>query len=506
MNTLDGVLRARAASDGARVAIDFEDHHFTFADVAARADEWSRVLRDVGVGPAARVALMSGNRPEFVFAVYGALQLGAAVVMCSPAWKTRELEHACSLTEPGFVVTDAVGAGAFAAVRPEIVVVRIDEPLPAAGAEPLIYADDPDADAVLVFSSGTTGYPKAVRHTHRTMGHGVAHWITALGLTADDRFQVATPPVHILGLLNIVTAVAAGARLRLHPRFDLDALLATIEHDRVTLEMAVAPIALGMANHPELERYDLSSLRYVMWGATPVTPEVAATVTRRSGVRWLPCYGTSEVPVLTGNPVDRPAEWRLDSPGLPIPASPAGPGTAGSAGTEIRIADPVTGEILGPDQTGEIEVRSPSAMVGYLPADATADAFHDGWYRTGDLGHLEPSGWLHITDRLKEMIKVRGYQVAPAEVEAVLHADPRVRDCAVFGVPDPERGEAVVAAVARVDSPAGASLTDDEVREIVASQLAHYKQVRHVVFVDEVPRLPSGKALRRVLKDQFGDT
>jgi acyl-CoA synthetase (AMP-forming)/AMP-acid ligase II len=142
-------------------------------------------------------------------------------------------------------------------------------------------------------------------------------------------------------------------------------------------------------------------------------------------------------------------------------------------------------------------------MVGYLPDDATADAFHDGWYRTGDLGHLEPSGWLHITDRLKEMIKVRGYQVAPAEVEAVLHADPRVRDCAVFGVPDTERGEAVVAAVARVHSPAGASLTVDEVREIVASQLAHYKQVRHVVFVDEIPRLPSGKALRRVLKDQF---
>jgi len=497
MDTLDAVLRARAASDGARVALDVADREITYAEVAAQADDWSRALRGIGVGPGARVALSSGNRPEFVFAAYGALQLGAAVVMCSPAWKQRELEHACALTEPGFAVTDEPGAAAFAEVRPDIVVLRIDEPLPPTVDAPVVPAADVDADAVLVFSSGTTGFPKAVRHTHRTMGHGVAHWITALGLTADDRFQVATPPVHILGLLNIVTAVAAGARLRLHPRFDLDTLLAAIERDRVTLEMAVAPIALGMANHPGLERYDLSSLRYVMWGATPVTPEVAATVTRRSGVRWLPCYGTSEVPVLTANPVDRPDEWRLDSPGLPLPASAAGPGT------EIRIADPVTGEILGPDQTGEIEVRSASAMVGYLPADATADAFHDGWYRTGDLGHLESSGWLHITDRLKEMIKVRGYQVAPAEVEAVLHADPRVRDCAVFGVPDETRGEAVVAAVAVVDSPAGASLTDDEVREIVASQLAHYKQVRHVVFVDEVPRLPSGKALRRVLRDQW---
>ncbi len=228
MDTLDGVLRARATTDATRVALDFEDQGFTFADVAARADDWSRALHDAGVGPGARVAVMSGNRPEFVFAVYGVLQLGAAVVMCSPAWKARELEHACALTEPGFVVTDDAGALAFNAVRPTITVVRIDEPVSSERAEPLTCADDVDADAVLVFSSGTTGFPKAVRHTHRTMGHGVAHWITALGLTADDRFQVATPPVHILGLLNIVTAVAAGARLRLHLRFDLDALLAAI--------------------------------------------------------------------------------------------------------------------------------------------------------------------------------------------------------------------------------------------------------------------------------------
>lgn len=497
MQTLDAVLRERAASDGGRVALAFGDDEITYAEVAARADEWARALHAAGVHAGSRVALMSGNRPEFVFAAYGVLQLGAAVVMCSPAWKARELEHACALTEPGFAVTDEAGVPAFAEVRPAMVVVRVDELVPPADGPAPSPSHSADAEAVLVFSSGTTGFPKGVRHTHRTMGHGVAHWITALGLSADDRFQVATPPVHILGLLNIFTAVAAGARLRLHPRFDLDVLLAAIERDRITLEMAVAPIALGMANHPDIERYDLSSLRYVMWGATPVTPEVAEMVTRRTGVRWLPCYGTSEVPVLTANPVGRPDEWRLDSPGLPIPGSP------GTEGTQIRICDPATGAVLDPDQTGEIEVLSPSAMVGYLPDDATADAFHDGWYRTGDLGHLEPGGWLRITDRLKEMIKVRGYQVAPAEIEAVLHADPRVRDCAVFGVTDEERGEAVIAAVAVVDGPAGASFTDDDVRAIVASQLAHYKQVRHVVFVDEIPRLPSGKALRRVLKDQF---
>jgi acyl-CoA synthetase (AMP-forming)/AMP-acid ligase II len=143
-------------------------------------------------------------------------------------------------------------------------------------------------------------------------------------------------------------------------------------------------------------------------------------------------------------------------------------------------------------------------MVGYLPAVETAAAFHDGWYRTGDIGHLEPDlegdAWLHITDRLKEMIKVRGFQVAPAEVEAVLHGDARVRDCAVFGVPDPELGEAIVAAVVAGE---GVTVTPAELQDTVAGQLAGYKRVRHMVLVDEIPRLPSGKALRRVLKEQW---
>jgi acyl-CoA synthetase (AMP-forming)/AMP-acid ligase II len=430
---------------------------------------------------------MSANRPEFVFAVYGALQLGAAVVMFSPAWKALEVQHACAVVSPQFVLGDAAGCAALAAALPSAPVVRLDDAASAAG-DPGPLVDDVDADAVLVFSSGTTGLPKAVRHTHRSLGHGVEDWIASLGLTDRDHFQVATPPVHILGLLNIVTAVAAGSRIRLHPRFDLDASLRAIAEERMTLEMAVAPIALGMANHPHLEDFDLSSLRYIMWGATPVAEEVARTVSRRSGVRWLPAYGTSEVPVIAANPVQDPERWRLDSAGLAAP------------GVEIRIADPETGAVLDPGSTGEIEVRSRSAMAGYLPDSETAAAFHDGWYRTGDIGWLEPEGWLHITDRLKEMIKVRGFQVAPAELEAVLHGDPRVHDCAVFGVDDAELGEAIVAAV--VLAP-GTQVSPEELQAVIADRLAGYKRVRHVVMVDAIPRLPSGKALRRQLKEAW---
>jgi acyl-CoA synthetase (AMP-forming)/AMP-acid ligase II len=494
--TLTAVLARRARDDAERLALDFEDRSFTFAQVHEQAAGWRARLRAAGAGPGSRVALMAGNRPEFVFAVYGTLQLGASVVMCSPAWKATEIRHACSVASPVLAVGDAAGCAAFAEAAPALPCLALDQtatpPGDAAAPVPQSRDDhagaDPGMDAVLVFSSGTTGLPKAVRHTHRTMGHAVRHWITALGLTDRDRFQVATPPVHILGLLNIFTAVAAGARIRLHPRFDLDALLRAVQEDRITLEMAVAPIALAMANHPRLEEFDLSSLRYVMWGATPVAEEVARTVTRRSGVEWLPAYGTSEVPVIAANPVQEPGRWRLDSVGLPVP------------GVEVRIADAESGAVVPAGQTGEIQVASPSAMVGYLPDSETAAAFQDGWYRTGDIGWVEPEGWLHITDRLKEMIKVRGFQVAPAEIEAVLHADARVRDCAVFGVADPELGEAIVAAVVPV---AGADVEPASLQAAVAEQLAGYKRIRHLVVVDEIPRLPSGKALRRRLKARW---
>src|SRR5262249_49523799 len=307
-------------------------------------------------------------------------------------------------------------------------------------------------------------------------------------LGPSDRFQVATPPSPILGLLHLLTALHAGATLRLHPPFHLEGVLHRIAAEHMTLEMAVAPIALAMANHPDLERYDLSSLRYIMWGATPVTPSVAETVTRRTGVRWLPAYGASEVPVIAANPVADPSAWRLDSACLP------------AAGVTLRVTELDSGEVLAPGATGGIEVRSPSVMAGYLPDEANAEAFVAGWYRTGDVGWLEPEGWVHLTDRSKEMIKVSGFQVAPAEIEAVLHGHPAVLDCAVFGVEDERAGELPVAAV-QLDP--AAPVDPDELQRLVADTLATYKHLQRVVVVDAIPRLPSGKVLRRVLRDEL---
>jgi acyl-CoA synthetase (AMP-forming)/AMP-acid ligase II len=486
-------LEQAAQRFGDRAAIVAGERTWTFAALEQQANSYAGHLAAMNVVPGSRVAVMTTNRPEFVIAVHAISKLGAAAVLLNPAWKTLEVEHAVGLTDPAHAVADGPAVELLRETLGEQRVSDLDEE--AAAAPPGGRIDvrrNPsgrvDDDVLLVFSSGTTGFPKAVRHTHASIGAAIVHWAAALGLGPDDRFQVATPPSHILGLLNLVTATSAGAAVRLHRRFDLDAVLHHIQADRMTLEMAVAPIALALANHPDLEKYDLSSLRYIMWGATPVTPSVAETVTRRTGVRWLPAYGASELPVIAANPVREPEAWRLDSAGLPPRL------------VELRVADLDTGETLPSGGVGEIQARSPSVTAGYLPRHANAHAFVEGWYRTGDVGWLEPGGWVHLTDRSKEMIKVKGFQVAPAEVEAVLLGHPGVVDCAVFGVSDDEAGEIPVAAV-QLDP--GRQATPEELRALVAESLASYKRLRDVVVVEEIPRLPSGKVLRRVLREEW---
>ncbi|ORA19196.1 class I adenylate-forming enzyme family protein [Mycobacterium arosiense] len=459
-------------------ALVFEERRFSAPELDALADGWAATLAKDGVTAGDRVAVMASNRPEFLAVVLAIWRLAATAVLVSPAWKRDEVDHAFALTEPAYAVGDHP---VLAGLMPML---HLDEPV--AAAEPGAGSPPPGADAALVFSSGTTGLPKAVRHTHASLDAAVRHWRQALQLTHRDRIQVATPPSHILGLLNLLTAWRTGAGVRLHPRFNVERVLQHIESDRITVEMAVAPIALAIASHPGLESYDLSSLRYIMWGAAPVNAHVAETVTRRTGVGWLPAYGTTELPVMACNPIE---DSRLDTVGRAVP------------GVDLRVVSLDTGEPVGPGEVGEIQARAASLMAGYLPAAATGEAIRDGWYRTGDVGWLDSGGWLRITDRLKEMIKVRGFQVAPAEIETVLHAHPAVKDCAVFGIPDGLNGEAVVAAVT-TSAPVDAT----HLTAMVDEKLASYKQLSRVVFVPEIPRLPSGKVLRRVLKERYGCT
>ncbi|MBY0286946.1 MAG: AMP-binding protein [Mycobacteriaceae bacterium] len=457
------------------IALAFEEREYTMAELDALACGMAATLEHRGVRHGDRVAIMSSNRPEFVVALRAIWLLGASAVLLSPAWKRTEVEHALTLTKPGYAVGD------HPVLAESMPMLSLDEEITAG--ERRVGTPAPKSDALFVFSSGTTGMPKAVRHTHASFAVAVQHWRDALDLSSADRMQIMTPPSHILGLLNIVMALETGTWIRLHRRFDIDTMLRHIESDRITIEMAVAPIALALAAHPDLEKYDLSSLRYVMWCATPVTQSVAEVVSRRAGVRWVTAYGASELPVISCNDI---AGGRLDTVGRAVP------------GVDLRVVALDSGAAVAPGELGEIQVRSGSAMAGYLPDSATAGAFTDGWYRTGDVGYLDADGWLRITDRSKEMIKVRGFQVAPAEIEAVLHGHPAVEDCAVFGVPDAANGEAIVAAIK-----GNGSVGADELVALVAGRLASYKRPSQVKFVDEIPRLPSGKVLRRVLKERL---
>ena len=295
---MHGGLEAAAEKLPDHAAVLAGDERWTYGEIDRAANALAQHFAAYGVGRGDRVAVMTSNRPEFVVAINAASKLGAAPVMLNSSWKALEVGAALTLTNPRYGVADGAGASLLAEELGAGAVLDLDDAVSAEVIDRASTAPRPSVDvqetddAVFVFSSGTTGRSKAVRHVHRSIDCGTQHWVRALGLGPHDRFQVATPPSHILGLLNLLAAAAAGATVRLHRRFDLDEELRCIQDERMTLEMAVAPIALAMANHPTLEDYDLSSLRYVMWGATPITPSVAERV--------LCAHGRSLAPLLRG--------------------------------------------------------------------------------------------------------------------------------------------------------------------------------------------------------------
>ena len=496
------LLDAAAFLRPERIALLFEEERYTYRELLGMANALANGLEASGIGHGDRVALYMTNRPEWIASFFALSKVGASAVLVSPAWKQFEVEHAFSLTQPVAVIADGAGCDVVDAVGSVGRRYTADETGGGwvslrslmAGRSGVrtteLNGDLATMEVALPFSSGTTGLPKAVRHSHRTLFTGTVQWIATLNLTDADAMQTFSPLAHILGVVNVAACIGSGATIRLFRRLDLRVMLDSIARDHITVGVAVAPLAAAMADLPDLEDYDLSSMRYFGWAATPVAEAVANRFTERTGLRWLTAYGATESPVLFANPVLRPELWRVDSPGLPGPD------------VEPMIIDPETHAELPAGERGEIVVRNASTMLGYLPEDANELAFlPGGWYRTGDVGWLEPDGWLHITDRLKEMIKVSGFQVAPGELEAALLEHPDVADCAVFGVPDGPRGQAPHAAIV---GRTGASPDPAGIIVWMSERLAGYKRLAAVHVLDEIPRTASGKTLRRTLVDQFG--
>jgi 4-coumarate--CoA ligase len=281
------------------------------------------------------------------------------------------------------------------------------------------------------------------------------------------------------------TGLAAGATIVTMPRFDLEQFLQLHRDHHITRTFVAPPIVVALAKHPLVDKYDLSALRNVLSGAAPLSAELAIEAGSRLGCEVVQGYGMTELSPVTHLTV--PGGFKPGSVGVTVPR------------TELRIV--ADGQSLGVDADGEMWVRGPQVMKGYLNnPEATAETIDDeGWLHTGDIGHIDADGHVFVVDRLKELIKYKGFQVPPAELEAILLTHPAVADAAVIGLPDEEAGEVPIGFV--VLKP-GAETTEDAVAAFVAGQVAHYKQLRRVTFVDAIPKSASGKILRRVLRDE----
>jgi acyl-CoA synthetase (AMP-forming)/AMP-acid ligase II len=466
-----------------------------YRQLAAGVERVAAALAARGFSAGDVLALYSPNLPEYALAAYGAMAAGGAVTGANPLLTTEELAGQLADAQARLLVTvppfldRALAAADKAGVQEVLVFGEAEGATPfrelvAHRQPPARAAVDPARDvAALPYSSGTTGLPKGVELTHANLVTNVRQSLAALGLHEDDVVVAVAPFFHAIGF-NIVlhAGLAAGATVVTLPRFELEGFLRAIQDHRATLTIVVPPVALALAGHPLVDAYDLSSLRLLGVGGAPPGASVEQRCAERLGCVVGQGYGMTEASaLLTVGPLEAP---RRGSVGRLVP------------NTEARIVDPASGDDLGPGRTGELWIRGPQVMRGYRDRpDATARTVDaDGWLHAGDLCHLDLDGYLYVVDRLKELIKYKGYQVAPAELEHLLLTHPAVADAAVVPRPHPEAGEVPVAHVA-LRGPA----TEEELLAYVAERVAPYKRVRAVRLTDSVPRSPAGKLLRRVL-------
>jgi acyl-CoA synthetase (AMP-forming)/AMP-acid ligase II len=460
-------------------------------EMSARAA--SALTRDE-VGPGDVVALISHNKPLYVVACYAALRAGAVVTPINPELTAgemnKQLHESGATTVIGTTVIDSkideatVGTAVVRRYRLEGVVSGSLAALTLSDRCPLPIVDA-NSIAILAYSSGTTGASKGVMLSHRNLVANLQQHQGIWRVGERDVLCAALPMFHIYGF-NIVmnSALRAGATLITSPRFDLRTYLAMVEKFGVTRGNFVPPILLRLAQEPEVDEFDLSSMKIAACGAAPLDENTAARVTERTGIRIVQGYGMTEASPGTHFVAEDDLDVPVGSVGKLLPD------------TEARIVDPVTGHDVEAGEPGELWIRGPQVMQGYLGRpEATAQTVTDGWLHSGDIVEIR-DGNFYVVDRLKELIKYSGFQVAPAELEAVLLAHPKVLDVAVIGIPHPTAGEAPKAFVV-ADGPVDAN----ELLAWTAARVASYKKVREIEFIDQVPKSPTGKILHRVLKE-----
>jgi 4-coumarate--CoA ligase len=457
-------------------------------------------LLEQGFGTGTVVALMAPNIPEYCVIFHAVAWAGGTITTINPTYTDHEVRHQLEDSSADILISISMFADTAKAAAKGTKVDRIviideapegTEPLSGLIGTPLeeqVPVDLDNHNLCLPYSSGTTGLPKGVMLSHRNLSTNLEQIRPISGISAGDMSVAFLPFFHIYGLEVMMNAhLAIGAGLVTMPRFDLEMFLRLCQDHKTRSMWIVPPVALALAKHPLVDQYDLTCVKRIFSGAAPLGGDVAESVAARLNAQVDQGYGMTEM-----SPVSH--------------ASPAEGGRKGASGVSVpstlsRIVDPETGQNQPAGESGELWVKGPQIMRGYLNRDdATAETIvEDGWLRTGDIAHFDEDGFLYVTDRLKELIKYKGFQVAPAELEAELVGHPKIIDAAVIGKPDDEAGELPYAFV--VPPPGSEAPTLDEVQDYLAPRLSSYKQIRMLEVVEEIPKSASGKILRRFLRD-----
>ncbi|MFQ5916043.1 MAG: class I adenylate-forming enzyme family protein [Nitrospinota bacterium] len=502
-----GLLRTSFDRSPDRVALVDGKKELTFRELEGLSNACAHALGASGVGKADRVALFLFNSAEFEIAFFGASKIGAILTPLNPSFKESEAHSQLQDSGAKLLVVHESRLPVIEAIRGELPdlreVIAVSEGEGAGGytdfrnwiaahapsAPPEVPIDPREDLIALPYSSGTTGLPKGVMLTHRNLVSNYVQFVASHRITERDSGLVFLPLYHIYGTMIMGGLVLAGAPQVLMRRFEVEEALRLVEQHRLTVFHGVPPALLAISQFADLDKYDLSSLRYIMSGAAPLPPEVRRRVQERTGVLTFMGYGLTEASPLThlNPPVE---EWVKEaSVGPPV------------SDEEQKVVDTETGEKeLPPGEVGELVLRGPHIMKGYWNApEETALALRDGWLYTGDIVRVDEDGYAFILDRQKEMIKYKGFAVAPAELEALLHRHPQVADVAVIGKENSEAGEIPKAFIV----PTASSPPDPgEIMAFVRERVAGYKQVRDVEFIDAIPKSGSGKILRRVLRQR----
>ncbi|HKY03502.1 MAG TPA: 4-coumarate--CoA ligase family protein [Blastocatellia bacterium] len=469
----------------------------TYGQLIASIERAAAGLASRGFRKGDVFAIYAPNCPEYAVAFYAVARLGGINTTVNPLYTVEELTFQLNdsnakylLTTPHFIdkatqaarnsrVEEVFVLGEAEGATPFAELLNTSDPAPA-------VEINPREDLVaLPYSSGTTGMPKGVMLTHYNIVANLRQAEGAEPLPEDDVLVAVLPFFHIYGMVMILSqGLYRGATLVTMPRFELEEFLRVLQDYSVTRAYVVPPIVLAFAKHPIVDKYDLSKLRTIVCGAAPLGKDVAQTCADRLGRVVRQGYGMTEASPLTHF--------------TPMNMEKINRGTSGQCvpNTECKVVDVATGEELGPNQEGELWIRGPQVMRGYLnrPEDTAATIDREGWLHTGDVGFADEDGFFYIVDRVKELIKYKGLQVAPAELEAVLLTHPALADAAVIPSPDEEAGEVPKAfVVLKSDA------TAEEIMAYVAERVAPHKKIRRLEFVDQVPKTASGKILRRML-------